>query len=107
MRRIRDSRVHRTAALPAVGGLINEPAYAELATEFGHERVVEAIRDQVAAERAGAALDDAARVNRVGARLRESVAPRLWRWRRRDAMSQWDISGQLWKQLRLSRRSAH
>jgi L-seryl-tRNA(Ser) seleniumtransferase len=77
MRRIRDSRVHRTSALPAVGGLINEPAYAELATEFGHERVVEAIRDQVAAERAGAALDDAARVNRVGARLRESVAPRL------------------------------
>src|ERR1700704_5565240 len=77
MRRIRDSRVHRTSALPAVGGLINEPAYAELATEFGHERVVEAIRNQVAAERAGAALDDAARVNRVGARLRESVAPRL------------------------------
>ena len=77
MRRIRDSRVHRTSALPAVGGLINEPAYAELATEFGHERVVEAIRDQVAAERAGAAVDDAARLNRVGARLRESVAPRV------------------------------
>jgi L-seryl-tRNA(Ser) seleniumtransferase len=77
MRRIRDSRVHRTSALPAVGGLINEPAYAELATEFGHERVVEAIRDQVAAERAGAAVDDAARVNRVGVRLRESVAPRV------------------------------
>jgi L-seryl-tRNA(Ser) seleniumtransferase len=79
MRRIRDSRIHRTSALPAVGGLINEPAYAELAGEFGHERVVEALRDQVAAERGGAAVDDAERVHRVGIRLRESVAPRLRR----------------------------
>ena len=79
MRRIRDSRIHRTAALPAVGGLINEPAYAELAGEFSHERVVEALRDQVAAERGGAAVGDAERVQRVGARLRAAAAPRLRR----------------------------
>jgi L-seryl-tRNA(Ser) seleniumtransferase len=77
MRRIRDSRIHRASSLPAVGGLINEPAYAELAGEFGHERVVEAIREQVAAERDGTAVDDAERVKRVGAGLRTAVAPRL------------------------------
>ena len=77
MRRIRDSRIHRTSSLPAVGGLINEPAYAELAAEFGHERVVEAIREHVAAERNGVAVSDAERVNRVGDSLRAAVAPRL------------------------------
>jgi L-seryl-tRNA(Ser) seleniumtransferase len=79
MRRIRDSRIHRTSSLPAVGGLINEPAYAGLADEFGHQRVVEALREQVAAERNGAAVDDAERVDMVGARLRLEVAPRLRR----------------------------
>ncbi|HEV2028959.1 MAG TPA: L-seryl-tRNA(Sec) selenium transferase, partial [Candidatus Dormibacteraeota bacterium] len=77
MRRIRDSRIHRTSSLPAVGGLINEPAYSELAGEFGHERVVQALRDQVAAERDGAAVDDAERISKVGASLRAAVAPRL------------------------------
>lgn len=79
MRRIRDSRIHRTSSLPAVGGLVNEPAYAELAGEFGHERVVEALREQVAAERNGAAVDDAERVDLVGARLRREISPRLRR----------------------------
>ena len=78
MRRVRDSRIHRASSLPpAVGGLVNEPAYAELLKEFGHARVVEALRDQVAAERAENVIEDADRAQIVGARLRAAVAPRL------------------------------
>jgi len=58
---------------------VNEPAYAELVKEFGHERVVEALRVQVSGERQGKAADDAERVERVGASLRMAVAPRLRR----------------------------
>jgi L-seryl-tRNA(Ser) seleniumtransferase len=58
---------------------VNEPAYAELVKEFGHTRVVEALREQVTAERQGEAADDAERVERVGANLRAAVAPRLRR----------------------------
>jgi L-seryl-tRNA(Ser) seleniumtransferase len=58
---------------------VNEPAYAELVKEFGHTRVVEALREQVTAERQGEAADDAQRVERVGASLRSAVAPRLRR----------------------------
>jgi L-seryl-tRNA(Ser) seleniumtransferase len=58
---------------------VNEPAYAELVKEFGHTRVVEALREQVTAERQGEAADDAERVERVGASLRSAVAPRLRR----------------------------
>jgi L-seryl-tRNA(Ser) seleniumtransferase len=79
MRRIRDSRVHRTTPLPAIGGLVNEPAYAQLVKDFGHSRVVEALRKQVAAERNGGELVDAERVDIVGAALRAAVAPRLRR----------------------------
>jgi L-seryl-tRNA(Ser) seleniumtransferase len=78
MRRVRDSRIHRASSLPpAIGGLVNEPAYAELLKEFGHARVVEALREQVAAERAESVIEDAARAQIVGARLRVAVAPRL------------------------------
>jgi L-seryl-tRNA(Ser) seleniumtransferase len=77
MRRIRDSRVHRALSLPAIGALVNEPVYAELVKEFGHERVVEALRVQVAAERAGSAIEDGERAEVVGAGLRAAVAPRL------------------------------
>jgi L-seryl-tRNA(Ser) seleniumtransferase len=80
MRRLRDSRVHRTESLPpAIGALVNEPAYAELAKEFGHARVVEALRDQVAAERGGEGVKGPERVLRVGAALRAAAAPRLRR----------------------------
>jgi L-seryl-tRNA(Ser) seleniumtransferase len=79
MRRLRDSRVHRTSPLPAVGGLVNEPAYAELVAEFGRARVVEAIRDQVDVERLGGETAGAERVLLVGAVLRAAVAPRLRR----------------------------
>lgn len=58
---------------------MNEPAYAELVREFGHERVVEALRAQINAERRGKTLDDAERVERVSASLRAAIAPRLRR----------------------------
>jgi L-seryl-tRNA(Ser) seleniumtransferase len=57
--------------------LVNEPAYAELVTEFGHARVVDALREQVITERQGKDVDDLERAVRVGAKLRASVAPRL------------------------------
>jgi L-seryl-tRNA(Ser) seleniumtransferase len=78
MRRIRDSRSGRAASLPAVGTLVNEPAYAGLVSEFGRPRVVEAIRAQIAVERNGGAAD-AERYAAVEAKLRSLVAPRLRR----------------------------
>lgn len=47
--------------------------------EFGRVRVVEAIREQVKAERIDKVLDDAERTRRVSARLRATSAPRLQR----------------------------
>jgi L-seryl-tRNA(Ser) seleniumtransferase len=79
MRRLRDSRIKRTSSLPAIGALVNEPAYADLLKEFGHARVVEALRAQVAAERTDGAIDEVERVLVVGASLRVGVAPRLRR----------------------------
>ncbi len=79
MRRVRDQGVHRPAALPGVGTLVNEPAYAALVAEYGHRRVVEAIREQVAVERGGRAAGDAERQVLVAARLRAMAAPRLRR----------------------------
>ncbi len=79
MQRVRDQRVQRPVSLPAVGTLINEPAYAALATEFGRERVLAAIRGQVEAERQGGAIDAGERLNRIEARLREESAPGLRR----------------------------
>ena len=77
MRRLRDSRVHRASSLPAIGALVNEPAYAELVSEFGHARVVEALRVQVDGERADGTIDDARRALAVGASLRAALAPKL------------------------------
>jgi len=62
-----------------VGSLINEPAYSALVTEFGRQRVVDAIRDQVGSEREGSAAADAERLVLVQARLRADSAPRLRR----------------------------
>jgi len=56
---------------------LNEPAYAELVSQFGHAQVVEAIRRQVAAERQGKDTSGEERVALVGAALRAAVAPRL------------------------------
>jgi L-seryl-tRNA(Ser) seleniumtransferase len=78
MRLLRDSTPDRPGALPAVGTLINEPAYAGLTAQYGHDRVVEAIRAQLAAER-DAGADAAERLAAVGSRLRALVAPKLRR----------------------------
>ena len=79
MHRLRSPRVQRSQSLPAVGRLVNQPAYAALVEEFGRVRVVEAIREQVAAERDDEVLGDAERSRRVSARLRAESAPRLRR----------------------------
>ena len=47
--------------------------------DFGHERVVDALRDQVAVEREGAVLSDSERLDKVEARLRAALAPKLRR----------------------------
>ncbi len=78
MRRVSNSRLHGSVSLPAVGTLVNEPAYAELVEQYGRMRVVEAIRHQIAAERAGED-DGATRLAAVSARLQTAVAPRLRR----------------------------
>jgi len=77
MSRLRDSVPLRAVSLPAVGTLVNEPAYAGLVKEYGRGRVVVAIRDQLDAERGGS--DGADRVAAVESRLRSLVAPRLRR----------------------------
>ena len=77
MSRLRDSVPLRAVSLPAVGTLVNEPAYAGLVKEYGRGRVVAAIREQLAAERGGS--DGADRVAGVESRLRSLVAPRLRR----------------------------
>ena len=80
MHRLRSPRVQPAKPLPrGVGTLVNQPAYAALVGEFGHARVVDAIRAQVAAERDGEATDDARRPHQVAARLRSLMAPRLRR----------------------------
>src|SRR5256885_16756063 len=78
MRRLSNPRTDRAVSLPAVGTLLNEPAYAELVAEYGRPRVVEALRGQIESERSGAA-DGSGRQAAVTARLRAAVAPNL-RW---------------------------
>ena len=58
---------------------MNEPAYAELVKQFGHTRVVQALREQVDAERTGDEANGADRVLLVTASLRAAVAPKLRR----------------------------
>jgi L-seryl-tRNA(Ser) seleniumtransferase len=77
MHRVRDSGADRPSSLPAVGTLVNEPGYAELVKRHGRSRVVDAIREQIAAERDGA--PDGDREAAVAARLQAAVAPRLRR----------------------------
>ncbi|HSS94309.1 MAG TPA: L-seryl-tRNA(Sec) selenium transferase [Candidatus Dormibacteraeota bacterium] len=79
MRRLRSPGVQRPVSLPAVGRLVNQPQYAGLIEEFGRVRVVEAIREQVEAERNDQVLEDHERSRRVSARLRAGAAPRLVR----------------------------
>src|SRR5205814_6148737 len=79
MHGVRSPRVQRAGALPAVGTLVNQPAYSALVADFGRERVIEAIRAQVEAERRAEPAGDEERFTRVEARLRAEAAPRLRR----------------------------
>jgi L-seryl-tRNA(Ser) seleniumtransferase len=79
MQRLPNTGPRGTVSLPAVGRLINEPAYAALVVDFGRERVIEALREQVAEERNADAVSDPQRLNRVESRLRSVLAPRLRR----------------------------
>ncbi|MGH7765607.1 MAG: L-seryl-tRNA(Sec) selenium transferase [Candidatus Dormibacteraceae bacterium] len=79
MRRLRNPGIQPASPLPAVGTLVNQPAYAALIEQYGRARVVEAIREQVAAERNGQAEQDSERVAAVAARLRSVLAPKLRR----------------------------
>jgi L-seryl-tRNA(Ser) seleniumtransferase len=79
MQRLRNPRPGGPGSLPGIGTLINEPGYAALVGDFGHSRVVDALRDQVAAERKTTKVSDAERLSQVEARLRAAVAPRLRR----------------------------
>jgi L-seryl-tRNA(Ser) seleniumtransferase len=79
MHGVRSPRVQRAGALPAVGTLVNQPGYAALVAGFGRERVVEAIRMQVEAERQAEPVGDEQRLAQVEARLRAEAAPRLRR----------------------------
>src|SRR3989449_5866921 len=78
MHRLQNSRIDRAVSLPAVGTLLNEPAYAELVGEYGRARVVEALREQIASERSGEA-EGSQRHAAVASKLRAAVAPNL-RW---------------------------
>src|SRR5579859_3234443 len=79
MQRVRDGVQRGSMALPAVGTLLNQPAYAALVKEFGRERVAEAIREQVAGERRGVPTTEEARTQRIESKLRAAAAPRLRR----------------------------
>src|SRR5438874_6618614 len=79
MHGVRSPRVQRAGALPAVGTLVNQPAYSALVADFGRERVIEAIRAQVEAERRAEPAGDEERLKRVETRLRAEAAPRLRR----------------------------
>ena len=72
-------RIPRPDALPAVGRLVNEPGYARLRPRFPQPLLVAAIREQLEAERAGAAATDEERLARVEERLRDWIAPSLRR----------------------------
>jgi L-seryl-tRNA(Ser) seleniumtransferase len=72
-------RVHKPAGLPAVGTLVNLPAYATLLAAFSRPLVVDAIREQLDSERADGAVTEAERLALVEARLRSWTAPGLRR----------------------------
>jgi L-seryl-tRNA(Ser) seleniumtransferase len=79
MHRVRSPRIQPPVSLPAVGTLVNQPDYAALVKEFGRVRVVDAIREQIAAERQGDVLSDSDRTQNVARKLRAESAPRLRR----------------------------
>ena len=70
-------RLHQPAALPAVGRLLNEPAYQRLRARFGHALLADALRAQLELERGEGAVDAAERPAAVERRLESWTAPRL------------------------------
>ncbi len=71
--------VHKPPALPAVGRLLNLPAYAGLRERYPHALVADAIREQLAHEREAGVAGDAERLAAVQARLDAWLRPRLRR----------------------------
>ncbi len=78
MRGLQDPEPGVPVPLPAVGRLVNEPAYAQLIEAYGRELVVDAIRVQIDAERGGDG-GTSSREAAVAARLAALTAPRLRR----------------------------
>lgn len=72
-------RIRQPASLPAVGTLLNEPAYLRLRERYPRALVTEALREQLSEERERGALGDEERLAAVSARLAGWVAPRLRR----------------------------
>ncbi len=72
-------RVRGASPLPAVGSLLNQPEYRELQERYPRALVADAIREQVASERATGPVDPADRLDRVARLLAGWTAPRLRR----------------------------
>ncbi|MDQ6743845.1 MAG: L-seryl-tRNA(Sec) selenium transferase [Candidatus Dormibacteraeota bacterium] len=72
-------RIRQPASLPAVGSLLNEPAYLRLSERYPRALVTDALREQLAEEREGGLLNAEERVAAVADRLAGWVAPRLRR----------------------------
>jgi L-seryl-tRNA(Ser) seleniumtransferase len=74
MRQLRDA-----SPLPAVGRLLNQPAYAALRERYPHALVSAAVREQLAGERETGPVEPERRPLLVEARLAAWTAPRLRR----------------------------
>jgi L-seryl-tRNA(Ser) seleniumtransferase len=70
-------RIRQPASLPAVGSLVNQPAYLRLRERYPRALVTDALREQLADEREGGLLTDEERVAAVAGRLAGWVAPSL------------------------------
>ena len=71
--------LHKPAALPAVGTLLNQSAYVRLKERYPHRLLAEAVREQLAVERESGLVSDTEREAAVAARLAAWTAPRLRR----------------------------
>ena len=69
--------VRGPAALPGVGRLLNEAGYRRLQERYPQPLVAEAIREQIADERAAGGVSEAQRLELVAERLATWTAPRL------------------------------
>ncbi|MGI8561974.1 MAG: L-seryl-tRNA(Sec) selenium transferase [Candidatus Dormibacter sp.] len=72
-------RVHLAISLPAVGTLVNQAGYRRLLERYPRALVAQAIREQIAAERATEPAPDEQRLLAVGDRLEDWLRPRLRR----------------------------